>query len=422
MQAFRGRLPRRAVAGMLAATCLMAVAQSAYAQVAPPFATLLRESEDAPRLAVSEAGVRQAEGLRDQARARPNPSINVMTENVAGSSPYSGFGRAETTLQYSQPIELGGKRSARIAAGEAGVVASRARDRDARVVFAYDLARAYAAAEIGDRRVGLAEDEVEEAQSDLKAAEALVGAGKETRLRALQARSALNEVSAQLDLAKANRISAYVRLSALVGADAPFASLAESLLDTGPSPDMVGPVDPTASPALLVAEAERAAAARRLDVESRRATPDITASVGVRRLEYEGATAVLGGVTIPLHLFDRNRGNIAASRAEVDAAEARLAVLRAEARAEAQSAAAELSAAESRVTAARGALATADETYRLARIAYEAGKSPLVELLAARHGLGTARSTVLDAETARFEARARLARLAGRTITGEPIQ
>ena len=48
--------------------------------------------------------------------------------------------------------------------------------------------------------------------------------------------------------------------------------------------------------------------------------------------------------------------------------------------------------------------------------------SPLVELLAARHGLGTARSTVLDAETARFEARARLARLAGRTITGEPIQ
>ena len=71
---------------------------------------------------------------------------------------------------------------------------------------------------------------------------------------------------------------------------------------------------------------------------------------------------------------------------------------------------------------ARGALATADETYRLARIAYEAGKSPLVELLAARHGLGTARSTVLDAETARFEARARLARLAGRTITGEPIQ
>lgn len=422
MKAFRGRLPRHAVSGMLAATCLMAIAQPVRAQVAPPFATLLRESEDAPRLAVSEAEIRRAEGLSEQARARPNPSVSVLTENVAGSSPYTGFDRAETTLQYSQPIELGGKRSARIAAGQAGVVASQARDRDARVAFAYDLARAYAAAEIADRRIGLAEDEVEEAQSDLKAAQALVGAGKEARLRSLQAQSALNEVNAALELARANRIGAYARLSALVGAEQPFASLSESLLEGAPKSPVVGPVDPRATTSVILAQAEREAASLRMDVERRRATPDITANIGVRRLAYENSTAVLGGVTIPLHIFDRNRGNIAASRADVDAADARLAIARNEARAEAQAAAAELSAADSRVTAAADAKATADETYRLARIAYEAGKSPLVELLAARHGLGAARGVVLDARTAQFEARARLARLQGRTITGEPIQ
>ncbi|MDK8187390.1 MULTISPECIES: TolC family protein [Sphingomonas] len=422
MKAFRGRLPRHAVSGMLAATCLMAIAQPVRAQVAPPFATLLRESEDAPRLAVSEAEIRRAEGLSEQARARPNPSVSVLTENVAGSSPYTGFDRAETTLQYSQPIELGGKRSARIAAGQAGVVASQARDRDARVAFAYDLARAYAAAEIADRRIGLAEDEVEEAQSDLKAAQALVGAGKEARLRSLQAQSALNEVNAALELARANRIGAYAQLSALVGAEQPFASLSESLLEGAPKSPVVGPVDPRATTSVILAQAEREAASLRMDVERRRATPDITANIGVRRLAYENSTAVLGGVTIPLHIFDRNRGNIAASRADVDAADARLAIARNEARAEAQAAAAELSAADSRVTAAADAKATAEETYRLARIAYEAGKSPLVELLAARHGLGAARGVVLDARTAQFEARARLARLQGRTITGEPIQ
>lgn len=422
MKAFRGRLPRHAVSGMLAATCLMAIAQPVRAQVAPPFATLLRESEDAPRLAVSEAEIRRAEGLSEQARARPNPNVSVLTENVAGSSPYTGFDRAETTLQYSQPIELGGKRSARIAAGQAGVVASQARDRDARVAFAYDLARAYAAAEIADRRIGLAEDEVEEAQSDLKAAQALVGAGKEARLRSLQAQSALNEVNAALELARANRIGAYAQLSALVGAEQPFASLSESLLEGAPKSPVVGPVDPRATTSVILAQAEREAASLRMDVERRRATPDITANIGVRRLAYENSTAVLGGVTIPLHIFDRNRGNIAASRADVDAADARLAIARNEARAEAQAAAAELSAADSRVTAAADAKATADETYRLARIAYEAGKSPLVELLAARHGLGAARGVVLDARTAQFEARARLARLQGRTITGEPIQ
>ncbi|AUW60545.1 metal transporter (plasmid) [Sphingobium sp. SCG-1] len=433
MTAFIGRLPRCAMSGMMVATCVVALSVSAGAhaqtetapaqgQIAPPYAMLLRQAGDAPRLAASEADIRRAEGLSEQARARPNPSISVMTENVAGSSPYSGFDRAETTVQYSQPIELGGKRSARMAAGQAGVALSQARDRDARVAFAYDLARAYAAAEIADRRIGLAEDEVEEAQSDLHAAQALVGAGKEARLRALQAQSALNEESAALELAKANRIGAYARLSALVGSEQPYARLSESLLDVGAKASVVGPVDPRTTSTFIVAQAECEAASRRFEVERRRATPDITANVGVRRLDYENSTAVVGGISIPLHIFDRNRGNIAASRAEIDAAEARLAMARNEARAEGQAAVAELAAADARVTAAADAQATADETYRLARIAYEAGKSPLVELLSARHGLGAARGVVLDARTAHFEARARLARLAGRTITGEPIQ
>src|SRR5215203_5849699 len=145
MIAFTGRLPQRAVSGILAATCVVALCASAQAEDAPSYAVLLRQTADAPRLSASEAEIRRAQGLSEQARARPNPSFSALTENVAGSSPYRRFDRAETTLQYSQPIELGGKRSARIAAGEAGVLASQARDRDTRISYAYDLARAYAA-------------------------------------------------------------------------------------------------------------------------------------------------------------------------------------------------------------------------------------------------------------------------------------
>lgn len=421
MIAFTGRLPLRAVSGMMAVACATVLCAAARADVAPPFATLWREAANAPRLAVSSAEVQRAEGLAEQGRARPNPSVGVLTENVAGSTPYSGFDRAETTLQYSQPIEIGGKRSARIAAGEAGIVAARMRDRDARIAYAFDLARAYAAAEIADRRIALAEDEVEEAQSDLRAARALVEAGKEARLRALQAESSLDAIGADLDGAKAARIAAFARLSALAGVEEPYSGLAESLLDR-PVASVVGPVDPLAGTSYLAAIAERDAAERRLTAERKRAIPDITANIGVRRLEQDKATAILGGISIPLHIFDRNRGNIAASRAEAQAAEARVAMARNDARAEAQAAQAQLAAADGRVAAAQAAQATADETYRLARIAYEAGKSPLVELLAARHGLGAARGTVLDARTARFEARALTARLQGRTIFGDPIQ
>ena len=422
MNAFTGRLPLRALSGMMAATCVVALCSGARAQVAPPFATLLEQTADAPRVAMSEAEIRRAEGLSQQAHARPNPNVSVLTENVAGSSPYGGFDRAETTLQYNQPIELGGKRSSRIAAGEAGVTAARARDRDARIAYAYDLARAYAGAEIAGQRIALAEDEVEEAQNDLKAARALVEAGKEAQLRSLQAETSLNEVSAELESAKASQIAALARLSALAGVDEPFIGLAESLLDGPVITPAYGPVDPLATTGYLAALAEREAADRRLDAERKRAMPDITANLGVRRLEYDNATAFVGGVTIPLNIFDRNRGNIAASRAESDAAEARLAQARNEARAEAQAATAQLAASETRVKAAETAQATANEAYRLARIAYEVGKSPLVELLAARHGLGAARGVVLDAKTARFQARAQLFRLQGRTFSGDLVQ
>lgn len=79
-------------------------------------------------------------------------------------------------------------------------------------------------------------------------------------------------------------------------------------------------------------------------------------------------------------------------------------------------------AADARVSAAARTMATAEETYRLARIAYEAGKSPLSELLVARHGLGAARGVVADAAAARFDARAQLASLSGMAITGDPVQ
>ena len=207
--------------------------------------------------------------------------------------------------------------------------------------------------------------------------------------------------------------------------ETPYTSLSESLLDrlaarakTGPA---TGPIDPLASVSVRAAQAERDAAERRIVVERKRALPDVTAQIGVRRLEIDNATAVVAGISLPLHIFDRNRGNIAAAEAELRGAEARAQVVRLDARAAANSAQALIDAADLRAAAADRTLATAEETYRLARIAYEAGKSPLIELLAARHGLGIARGVILDAAAARLDARAGFARLSGRTITGDML-
>lgn len=422
MNGFKARLPRPAAAGIVAVLLSTALGGIARAQDAPPFATLLRDSESAPRGQAIAADVARAEGLAEQARARPNPTVSVLAENIAGGAPYAGLDGAETTVQLNQPFELGGKRSARIAAGQGGIAVAKARAAEARLTYAYDLALAYAAVEIAKGRIGLAEDEVEEAEADARVARALVDAGKEAELRRLQAETALNALRADLELARANYTAALARLSALAGAPLTYTGVSGSVLALFDAPPAAGPVDAGRSAIYRAALAERDAAALRLRVERKRAIPDVTGSFGVRRLERDDATAFVVGVSVPLPFWDRNRGNIAAADAEVRGATARAEAARLEAEAELRGAIAQADASEGRVKAARASLATAQEAYRLARIAYEAGKAPLIELLAARHNLGAARGVVLDAQIARFTAYAILARLQGRTVTGDIVQ
>ncbi|HEX7852284.1 MAG TPA: TolC family protein [Sphingobium sp.] len=419
MDAFPGWQRICAFAGSLAAAC---VATVAAAQTAPPFAQLLRETNDAPRVGIIEADIDRAQGLARQARARPNPEISVYGENFGGSSPYRGFDQTETTVQYNQPLELGGKRSARIAAGDAAVVAAQARGVQGRIDFALDLARAYAAVEVANRRIDIAEDEVEEATDDLKVARALVGAGKEARLRQLQAETELGTLQSDLDGARATKTAALARLSALAGSNVTYVDISDSLLDRLAARPATGPIDPLQSASYLAAQADQQAAMLHVTAERKKAIPNVTAQIGVRRLEVTNTTALVAGIAVPLNLFDRNRGNIAAAEAEQRGAEARAQAARLEAEANARAAVALIEAADTRAASADRTMKTAEETYRLARIAYEAGKAPLIELLAARHGLGMARGVIIDAATARFDARAMLARLKGLTITGEPVQ
>lgn len=422
MNGLTSRLPPGAVAGIAALLCAGALGDAAIAENAPPFAALLQQGESAPRAAAVAADIARAEGLVEQARARPNPTVSVFAENIAGSAPYRGFEGAETTLQINQPFELGGKRSARVAAGAAGVQVARARAAEARLAYADSLALAYAAAEIGSSRIERAEDEVEEAEADLKVARALVGAGKEARLRSLQAEAALQALQADLELARANYTAALARLSALAGAPTTYTGVSGSVLALFDTATRVSGLDGMRASVYRTALAEREAASRRLAYERKRAIPDVTGSFGVRRLEREGATALVAGVSVPLPLFDRNRGNIAAARAEEQAAAARAEIARVEREAELRGAIAQAEAADARVKAAQASLGTSQEAYRLARIGYGAGKSSLMELLAARRSVGAARTGLLDVTLARFSAYAALARLQGRTILGEPIQ
>ena len=408
----RGWWMLQAVAAITALTSAVAAAEPA-----PSFAELLRRAEaSAPALAVSEAEVRAAQGRADQAGARPNPTVSLEVEDFAGSGAYGGLSRSQTTLSFSQPLELGGKRGARTATGRAQVNAAEARQRQSHADFAYDLALAYAAAEGAQARAELIDQDLQRAQDDLRAARALVDAGREADVRAVQAQASVSAARADLETTRADVVEALGRLSAMVGAPSPYTAIGPSLLAQAKAlPPRPEPTSVT-TPAVAAAAAERDAAAKQVRMERTKAVPDLTVSVGARRLAGDDATTVVGGLSAPLPLFDRNRGAVSAAAAELTAAEARLRAAQLDAEADRRSGQFRAAATAVALQAAEEGEASAGEAYRLARVGYDAGRSPLAELLSSRRALTEAQLRTLDAKSQRIRAEAALARLAGASL------
>jgi cobalt-zinc-cadmium efflux system outer membrane protein len=393
---------------------------AAKAETAPPYSALLRQAElTAPRLAESDANIRAAEGARIQAAVRPNPSVALDAENIGRGVSYNGLSQEQTTFSVSQPLEIGGQRAARIGAAGAALETARAERERTKADFAYDLAVAYVTAELAGKRAALAMESRGRAQEDERAAQALVNAGREADLRTVQAHAATTAAEADLESARADAAEALVRLSGLVGAPEPFSGVSQSLLDRATALPLPAMAPVIASPALRAAEAARAAAAQRVAVERRRAIPDVTVSLGLRSFGGENAKGVIAGVSVPLPLFNDNRGNVATAEGELAAAAARVNAAQLNAEADFRATSVQALAAERRLAAVDQAEQAAGEAYRLARIGYDAGRTPLVELLAARRNLTDAQLRSLDARGARVRAEASLARLTGRIPFGE---
>lgn len=388
-----------------------AFASPAWAEPAPSYARLLARLDQTPAAAETLALEDAAEARVRQARARPNPTVSLEAENVLGSGPFSGVGGADTTLSVSQDLELFGRRGARIEAARADARTATFRRDLAMVEAAGRLALAYAEAEAAARRADLADETLGLTLADARAVMQLVEAGREPLLRGIQGESEAAAARASADEAAAERDAAFARLTAVAQLGAPVTSIPASLLDQPPAAKGASPHGP---PIVLVAEAERAAAERRIAVERARARPDISASVGFRRIEVEDADAFLFGVSVPLPLFDRNRGNIDAAHAELRAADARLAGVRQDAQADRAAAEARIAASASRARAADAGVTSAEEAYRLSRIGFEAGRISQLELRATRTALVTARTAAVDARLARVRAEIDLARLDGR--------
>lgn len=397
---------------------LLAAVPGGHAET-PSFSALLRQAlTDAPRLLEQAANVRAAEADADQARAWNNPTLSATAENI-GAPLSGGVSQRQDTYTLTQVFEIGGKRAARIDAERSKSAAAAVHDRQARIVYANELAIAYATAEAMQSRKAVADADLARSFDDLRAVRALVDAGREAGLRLAQARAGAAAAEAAVQSADADARGALEQLSALAGAAQPLVRIDHTLLSAAAPPRPAAGWSEDQAPALARAAAERDVVAAQAKLEEKRWIPDIGVSVGVRKFGWTGETAKTIGLSANIPLFDNNQSGIAAARERAGAAAMRVQAARLEALAMRRSAIASVQASERRLGAAEQGESAAVEAYRLGRIGYEAGKNPLMELLGIRRALSEAQALTIDARLARVRAIANLSTAEGRIAFGE---
>lgn len=405
--------------GLLGAALLLAF--GAWAQPAatspqrPPLSlekALALAFEHNPTLRAAQHGVAASEGGVLQSRSRPNPELSYSQEDTRNGSRTS-------TLQWNQPIEIGGKREARMRIAERGHDLARAELAAVQATLQADVSTAFFGLLAAQQRVVLSRQTLDIAANAREAAARRVAAGKIAPLE--ETKASVAESSARLELSQAQSGLRVARqqMQALWGDGAQsIASFgdAEGAMDALPSvpeaPMLQQQMEqaPAVLRARQVLEQSRAAA----ELERARRLPDPTVSLGVKRAQEVGRNQVVFGISVPLPVFDSNYGNQLQALRRADQAEEELLAVRTVLQAQLQEAREQLQTSRDQAEQlSRQVLPAAQSAYEVAAKGFALGKFSYLDVLDAQRTWSDARSQYLNQLLATHRAAASIARLLG---------
>ena len=372
-------------------------------------AALALAMEHNPSLRAAAQAVAASEGAVIQSRARPNPELAYSQEDT----------RRETrsmTLQWNQPIEIGGKRAARMKAAEHGRELVQAELDAARAGLRADVRAAFAKVLAGQQRVQLHEKTLEIASNARDAAAKRVQAGKIAPLEETKARVA--ESSAQLALAQAQSGLRVARqqLALLWGAQpASMGRAVGELGDLPALPDSSAMLEKLEhSPQMLRAQQAVLQAKSVAELERAKRLPDPSVSLGMKRAQEVGRNQLVVGISVPLPILDSNRGNQLQALRLADKAEDELLATRQQLNAQLQQQLELLQTSRAQaLQLAQQVLPAAESAYEVSAKGFALGKFSYLEVLDAQRTLADARSLYLEQLVATHQAAADITRQLG---------
>lgn len=326
-----------------------------------------------------ETRAREARAL--QTGRLPNPALGVQLEDF-GARSLAGGGinepvQGQATIQLSQLIELGGKRTARRELA--------ARDQElagwdyetARIDVLTAVSQAVTDVLAAQDAVALTARSSQVVEQVQQTVAARVQAGVVSPIEETRATVALASIRVEAAQARRALEASRLTLALLWGSDTPRFTQVTGALGAEPPPlpelsQLVARVEQSPELARWAAEISQREAA--LAFQRSSGVPDVTVAAGYRRFTAVDSNAVVVGASIPLPWFDRNRDGIEEART-------RLAKGREERRA-----------AHARVVAALGrayaAVASAHDEQTILRTTALPGSQQAFDAISEGYGLG----------------------------------
>jgi len=364
----------------------------------------------APQTAVASARRESLAAAREIAGMKPQPSVDLTVENF-GPPMGNLYDELQVTGTYSQRIERGGKRQARVNLASRDMDVAQAEAIVARLDLIRTVQQAFAEVQAREAAIAVARERLAIATELEREVMRRVRSARDPIFAGTRARTAVTAARVDLELAVHARDAAIKRLAMLWGGPPErLATSVSAFLDLRP-PEGPG----TSSPAdLAVIEARIARARAAVDLQSSNAARDPTLFAGPRIISTRAIGAV-AGVSMPLGGRRLAQARIAEADAERRRAEAELAVERHNRERAIALAEAKVEEARREALAIRdNVIPGAQRTLEQVRFGYSRGFFSFADVSAAQTIAADARARVIEAARRYHEVRAELDRLTGR--------
>ena len=277
-------------------------------------------------LLAARSGIDFASAQLLVAKEFPNPTLAWTTMKIDPRGNGTPLGNGiwdrsyDTIVQVSQLVEVGGKRHARQSSARAGITGARARFLDARRSLDQGVTKAYVAALLAGENARVLNESAQSLRREADIAETRFKAGDISDSDRKQIENSTDVFELQARSAESAAVQARVAVEVLMGVRAPKGQWApqDSLETLGitVATDQTHP-GPGARPDVLAAEADLRKAQSDLDLQKAIRIPDPTVSLFYERNPPgpPGPDTLGLGLSLPLPLWNHNRGNIRAAEA-----------------------------------------------------------------------------------------------------------